>query len=308
MDIQAFLKYPKPLAWILSIWLLLPTNGIAQSSPVEINFRTFFETVPEDTGEVIVDLLASGLDSNDITVRIILEVSSNVTNGEDIIFNNPLDVVIPALSDTITSFSVTILEDELIEIDEQIMLAIESVTGNAFTGPDGEHVIQIIDNDSCKYPSIYGLDSSYCMEADPVQLQGKPYGGYFKGSGIVDSTFYPSLAGSGTHEIQYIINDGTCHDSTSHVVQIAVCTAIEPIHTETALRILPNPNTGRFVLYGAPALGDVVSLEIFDAMGKSVYRENQRPLGNLDLDLSPGIYLLKIAGNDWQSIQKLVIR
>ncbi|MCF8372274.1 MAG: T9SS type A sorting domain-containing protein [Bacteroidales bacterium] len=52
-----------------------------------------------------------------------------------------------------------------------------------------------------------GLGSLYCENSPPSLLSGTPTGGAFSGPGIVGSSFDPSLATAGTHEIVYTYID-----------------------------------------------------------------------------------------------------
>jgi hypothetical protein len=56
-----------------------------------------------------------------------------------------------------------------------------------------------------------GLLPQYCPTSPPSTLSGNVPGGYFIGPGMVGSVFTPSLAGPGTHTIQY----GLCNSSYS---------------------------------------------------------------------------------------------
>ena len=69
--------------------------------------------------------------------------------------------------------------------------------------------------------SFSGLSATYCASNSPDVLSGTPAGGTFSGPGIVGSTFDPSLAGVGTHTIQYMYSDGGgCADSTTQSVTV----------------------------------------------------------------------------------------
>ncbi len=69
--------------------------------------------------------------------------------------------------------------------------------------------------------SFSGLSATYCASNSPQVLTGTPSGGIFSGPGIVGSTFDPSVAGVGTHTIQYMYSDGGgCADSTTQSVTV----------------------------------------------------------------------------------------
>jgi len=51
--------------------------------------------------------------------------------------------------------------------------------------------------------SFFGLPTNICVNAGTYVLSGTPTGGTFMGSGIVGSSFIPTMAGAGTHSISY---------------------------------------------------------------------------------------------------------
>jgi len=66
-----------------------------------------------------------------------------------------------------------------------------------------------------------GLNSTYCIDAGSEILLGTPLGGNFSGNGISGNTFYPSIAGVGTHSIKYTYTDGNiCTDSSIQIVSV----------------------------------------------------------------------------------------
>jgi gliding motility-associated-like protein len=65
-----------------------------------------------------------------------------------------------------------------------------------------------------------GLDSVYCISATADTLIGIPAGGEFTGNGVQNNTFYPSLAGAGTHSITYSYTDSL--GCTSTIVKACV--------------------------------------------------------------------------------------
>ncbi|MBL4658345.1 MAG: SprB repeat-containing protein, partial [Flavobacteriales bacterium] len=69
--------------------------------------------------------------------------------------------------------------------------------------------------------SFSGLSVTYCASNLPAPLTGSPTGGTFSGPGAVSNTFDPSIAGIGTHTIQYLFTDGNgCSDSSSQTVVV----------------------------------------------------------------------------------------
>jgi hypothetical protein len=54
-----------------------------------------------------------------------------------------------------------------------------------------------------------GVYPGICINAAPVALNGSPAGGSWSGTGVVGSTFDPSLSGTGLHQITYTYSDST---------------------------------------------------------------------------------------------------
>ncbi len=65
--------------------------------------------------------------------------------------------------------------------------------------------------------SFTGLSTSYCTNESATLLTGSPTGGQFSGPGIINNfTFDPSVAGPGTHVINYIVfNTFGCGDTAT---------------------------------------------------------------------------------------------
>lgn len=69
--------------------------------------------------------------------------------------------------------------------------------------------------------TLSGLSSAYCSTAAAVNMVGSPTGGTFSGTGVVGSTFNPSLAGSGNHIITYQYTNGSgCTGTASTTVLV----------------------------------------------------------------------------------------
>lgn len=68
--------------------------------------------------------------------------------------------------------------------------------------------------------SINPLDPSYCLKDSLFALTGNPRGGAWSGTGVVDSSFNPRLAGSGPHTIYYTYGRPTCNSTDSAVANV----------------------------------------------------------------------------------------
>ncbi|MFT5336298.1 MAG: gliding motility-associated-like protein, partial [Luteibaculaceae bacterium] len=63
----------------------------------------------------------------------------------------------------------------------------------------------------------FNQSATVCLQGDSILLdKGLPQGGMYKGPGVANSYFYPSLAGTGTHTLQYLYTDALgCRDSAA---------------------------------------------------------------------------------------------
>lgn len=69
--------------------------------------------------------------------------------------------------------------------------------------------------------SFSGLSNVYCDSNDGVLLEGSPGGGIFTGAGVSNNIFYPGVAGAGSHEITYSVeNDNGCFSKAVQITTI----------------------------------------------------------------------------------------
>ncbi|MBN2747619.1 MAG: right-handed parallel beta-helix repeat-containing protein, partial [Bacteroidales bacterium] len=69
--------------------------------------------------------------------------------------------------------------------------------------------------------TLSGLNSDYCFDAAAVQLSGFPLGGSFSGSGVNGTSFTPSLAGVGNHNVTYTYTDVYgCSNTATEIVTV----------------------------------------------------------------------------------------
>jgi hypothetical protein len=70
-------------------------------------------------------------------------------------------------------------------------------------------------------PVLSGLATAYCINANPVTLNGTPGSGIFGGPGVSGNTFTPQVAGQGNHVITYSVTDGNnCTGTASTQVTV----------------------------------------------------------------------------------------
>lgn len=102
-----------------------------------------------------------------------------------------------------------------------------------------------------------GLDSIFCVEHPGATLTGMPPGGTFSGTGIINNTFYPSVAGvGGSYAITYAVTDTHgCFDDTTKTTRVIQFTTNagddQVISIYDSVRL--NPAAGAVIYEWSPA-------------------------------------------------------
>ena len=122
--------------------------------------------------------------------------------------------------------------------------------------------------------SFSGLSASYCANSSSVTLTGTPTGGTFSGNGISGSTFNPSVAGSGTHNITYTYSNGICANTDTQSVIVnqlptVSFTGLASVYCEniTSVTLTGNPAGGTFS-------GNGISGNIFNPVAAGIGTHN----------------------------------
>lgn len=171
--------------------------------------------------------------------------------------------------------------------------------------------------------SITGLDSMYCEDMSPVQLNGTPSGGSFSGPGIVGNQFSASVAGPGTHLIQYTIYDtlSTCENPASacsivstKTVVVSECVGQGEFAFMQKISLSPNPNQGEFVLSLESSRTSEFHLEVKDLSGRLLFTSDlEVHQGKQDIKLrldhlTKGVYLLELSKLGISQVKKLIVQ
>jgi len=111
----------------------------------------------------------------------------------------------------------------------------------------------VVDIHDLPVVSFSGLLADYCIDDSPDTLTPSPTGGIFAGPGMTDSIFYPSVAGTGTHNITYTYTDTTTGCSNQDIQT----TDVHPLPTVTmsGLDTLYDVNDAAVTMTGTPAGG-----------------------------------------------------
>ncbi|MCX6230246.1 MAG: T9SS type A sorting domain-containing protein [Bacteroidetes bacterium] len=174
-----------------------------------------------------------------------------------------------------------------------------------------------IENNCSNMPvvSYSGLNSMYTTGDSAVILTGSPAGGSFYGVGVSGNTFSPAIAGAGTHTIVYVYSIGGCSKAYCNTATVAQGQIKVPViqSSATDIKIIPNPNNGKFNLNFTNEYSENISIQIFNMLGELVYNESKHQYkgiynDNIDISkLSNGIYSINIKIGERKTTEKIVV-
>ncbi len=152
------------------------------------------------------------------------------------------------------------------------------------------------------------LPDTACTSDSPWVLTGvEPSGGAYSGEGVVDGIFYPLLAGTGEHYLQYAYTDEHgCTDVAEVPLVVTICAFIST-ENFSELMIYPNPANDQLMLEGG-GLDMVTGIRMVDLTGRCC-QINVVKSGNqwiVDTShLARGCYFLTI--NDLPGTLKVIV-
>jgi hypothetical protein len=152
-----------------------------------------------------------------------------------------------------------------------------------------------------------------CVNTGNVTLLGEsPSGGMFSGNGVSGNVFNTSIAGIGTHTIDYEYLDGNgCSAIASATIFVDLCTAISNAQNENnVFTIAPNPASSQVIINLNENANQTLTL--MDVLGKTLKSSvvnNKHILLNTE-DLQAGIYFISISNTALHKMQtqKLIIQ
>ncbi len=180
----------------------------------------------------------------------------------------------------------------------------------------------IVIYDSGSLAQITNAPDTICITDNSTSLSGTPSGGNWFGLGISSNgIFNPGLAGTGLHNIIYLVSVNGCTDADTVLIFVDSCLVgiNYPEEKEMNIKIFPNPNEGKFSVLVSPIASGlknirsgIYDLEIFNIYGEVVYKSFfTAGLGQrVEVDLlkpGQGIYFLRIAGENLIAVKKILI-
>lgn len=164
-----------------------------------------------------------------------------------------------------------------------------------------------------------GVPSIICLANASITLAGVPAGGIWSGPGVVGNSFDPGAAGIGLHDLIYNYTDSNgCSGTDTAAVNVDFCLGINSGSTLSMVTIYPNPLTAESgtEMFTIAVSGASVEMQltITDAEGREVYSgiENASQNGFVrtisTVNMSAGIYLLRMSTSTELRVEKIVIR
>lgn len=155
-------------------------------------------------------------------------------------------------------------------------------------------------------PTISGLPS-FTFTPFAFSLSATPAGGTFSGPGIIGNSFYPTLAGLGTHFINYTYTDANgCTATTSKRV---IVVRLRPF---TLNPFKYSNNNNEIALEIEAAETDEFTIELFDLNGRNLHRQTSKfdrgihhTKIQLTENLTEGLYIISISNSKEQITKKV---
>ena len=179
------------------------------------------------------------------------------------------------------------------------------VVTNAF-GSNSEIQTVVVYENPVVEVSTNDNDNTVCLNDGNVQLIGSPSGTSFSGSGVSGTSFNPSTAGIGNHVIEgSFTNSNGCTGYASITITVDACAIINNLAYH-GVKIIPNPNSGQFIIEGMP---EGNKFQIFDMHGRIVCTGTiQNHIHEISLPISrDGMYYLETKMNGQVSRLKFML-
>ncbi len=158
-------------------------------------------------------------------------------------------------------------------------------------------------------------DTVFLITDTLVRLnRGLPAGGIYLGTGVVGDFFDPTLAGVGSHLIEYIYEAGNgCTNSASRTFVVTEpSTSIQAFTELVEMKLHPNPTKDVLHLTLSGFEGEHL-IRVFDVTGKSIFEERHmidRATFEHSLDLSAttaGLYTIIVAGASGRMSRRFIV-
>lgn len=182
----------------------LSSFAFAAPANPTVNFANAQTTVSESAGTIQVHMLINPTSSTQDTITLQAALGANVTTGDGTITPFPnlttgiFEVGVPANADT-ASFTINLIDDALLEGNETLFVAIDTVSANLMVGNNRNYTFIIQDNDQI-------IPTYSIAQVTTNQANGEPdsLGTECKLLGTIFSVDFDATAG-----YSFYIHDGT---------------------------------------------------------------------------------------------------
>jgi hypothetical protein len=120
--------------------------------------------------------------------------------------------------------------------------------------------------------------------------------------------FNPSVAGVGTHTVTYTFTDvNGCTGTATDQITVTTCTTgFEDLNPETInVEVYPNPFATEFTIVSDQT--GILEVVMYNSLGENIHNWNVTSNSKLTiLDLTPGVYYLRIRNENNFTIKKVV--
>ncbi len=198
------------------------------------------------------------------------------------------------------------------------------VSGGIFSpaeaGCDTHTITYSYNEESCDFtitvnclPEVTCPGNFTVTENEIVTLTGaEPTGGIYSGTGVTGGEFNPDGLANDMYIITYTYTDpGTgCSNFCQFVIVVDIDVNITDTKTKS-ISIYPNPNKGAFIIDFNDFEGKL-QYSIYDSKGSIILNDEFISYGNkqkeINLDITSGIYFIKLVSNDNVIIEKIVVK
>lgn len=149
-------------------------------------------------------------------------------------------------------------------------------------------------------------NDTVCENAGFQAIDGTPAGGVFSGSGLMGASFYPGIAGIGTHTLTYTYTDGNgCAGSSTATIFVDGCLGIED-QKSNGLAIYPNPTSGILTIdMGTNQPDHKIIVRSIDGKIVSEF-DFDTPENQIEIIGAPGTYIIEIQTSKDVFIKRIV--
>jgi len=200
-------------------------------------------------------------------------------------------------------------DTQSIEVTESgsYSLTVNTPLGCEFTSTPIEVIVHPTPEIAFTLPSLVNT-----MTTPFILNTGIPSGGEYSGPGVSEGSFYPALAGVGTHVVNYSYTDEFgCSNQAQQTIIVEPFVGVDNLIREDELRIYPNPNSGTF--YIEMKAHEIATLSCYDALGQLVFEysiPSKRESDKIEINMaeqSEGVYYLKLSFTDKLLVQRFLM-